>query len=230
MRTLTEGLNALQRLDLSKVARKLMEPKPEGQGWTAEQVAEAEKWYRRFLELGIRYPQESIVPNFPIDTFWHQHILDTRAYATDCDAIFGEMMHHYPYFGLNGAQDAANRDAAFDRTNELYMLHFGEDCTHMRGFTKQEVPEDCMVSLHGDDGSHVRANNREEVLLGSGCNHGGSGTGCGQGCGKKVTARHDEPALGFHPLPSQRGMALAGMNCGGGGSGTGCRQGCSRGG
>lgn len=205
---LVDGLKALKHLDLSKIKKKLMEPKPEGQGWSQAQVNEAEKWYRRFLELGVRYPDAPIVPNFPIDTFWHQHILDTRAYAADCDAIFGELLHHYPYFGLNGPEDAANRDAAFVETNRLYELHFGEDCTHMAGFAGPAIPEDCMVSLHGNDGS------KADVAMG--CGHGGSGTGCGQGCSRKV--------------PERREPALVGSNCNSGGSGTGCGQGCSRGG
>lgn len=113
-------------IDLSQVRRKLTEPEPEGKGWTAEQALDAEKWYRRFLHIIAKYPDAQPVPNLPIDAFWHQHILDTRAYARDCEMAFGRFIHHYPYFGLN--DDADERDACFDHTNELYRLEFGEDC------------------------------------------------------------------------------------------------------
>lgn len=125
-KTVNEGLYALKRLDLTQIKRKLMCPAPEGHGWTEEQTDEAEKWYRRFLELKIRYQEHRIVPNLPIDMMWHQHILDTKAYFRDCEEIFGEFVHHYPYFGMNG--DAPERDKSFDETNRLYQLIFGEDC------------------------------------------------------------------------------------------------------
>lgn len=113
-------------LDLSQVRLKLMEPEPEGKGWSQEMALDAEKWYRRFLHVILRYPEARPVPNYPIDAFWHQHILDTRAYARDCKTVFGRFIHHYPYFGLNG--DADQRDACFDETNALYRIEFGEDC------------------------------------------------------------------------------------------------------
>lgn len=116
-------------IDLSQVRRKLMEPEPEGKGWTEEAALEAEKWYRRYLHVILTHPGFKAVPNHEIDAFWHQHILDTRAYARDCDEVFGRFVHHYPYFGLNG--DADQRDECFDDTNTLYRQLFGEDCLSM---------------------------------------------------------------------------------------------------
>ena len=116
-------------LDLTQIRRKLMEPEPEGQGWSEEFALEAEKWYRRFLHVVLRYPSVRPVPNHYIDAFWHQHILDTRAYARDCHVTFGRFLHHYPYFGMNG--DAAQRNAGFDETNAVYRAEFCEDCLSM---------------------------------------------------------------------------------------------------
>ncbi|MEA2599493.1 MAG: hypothetical protein QOF89_485 [Acidobacteriota bacterium] len=113
-------------LDLSQVRRKLMEPAPEGKGWSQELALLAEKWYRRYLHIVLKHADVRPVPNHQIDDFWHQHILDTRAYARDCQSVFGRFIHHNPYFGLNG--DADERDACFDQTNALYRLEFGEDC------------------------------------------------------------------------------------------------------
>lgn len=113
-------------LDLSQVRRKLTEPEPEGKGWSEVDALRTEKWYRRFLQIILKYPDFRPVPNRQIDMFWHQHILDTRAYAHDCRTVFGRFVHHYPYFGMNG--DASQRDARFNETNALYRIEFGEDC------------------------------------------------------------------------------------------------------
>lgn len=129
---------AIAALDLTNVRHKVMEPVPEGRGWSKETASNAELWYRRFLQIVLKYPDIRPVPNNQIDDFWHQHILDTRAYARDCEVIFGRFIHHNPYFGLNG--DAAERDACYDRTNELYKSEFGEDCLSGRGEGRNCTP------------------------------------------------------------------------------------------
>ena len=178
---IAHGLQAISALDLSQIKRKIMEPCPEGKGWTEQTADEAEKWYRRFLEVCLRFPQFPAVPNRLIDDFWHQHILDTQAYAADCQEIFGEFMHHYPYFGLNG--DASERDSAFEQTDNIYKDLFGESCIA----TFEDKPNNCM----------------SPNCVGAGCNHKGSGTGCGQ----------------------RRSLRALGAGCGHKGSGTGCGQG-----
>jgi hypothetical protein len=136
---------AIATLDLSQVRRKLIEPEPEGKGWSEDVALEAERWYRRFLHIILKHPHVRPVPNHQIDEFWHQHILDTRAYAQDCETVFGRFLHHYPYFGLNG--DAAQRDACFDETNVLYRKEFGEGClsagTHGQGCSAPCAPQAC---------------------------------------------------------------------------------------
>ena len=71
--------------------------------WPKEQIDEAERLYRRFLALNLLHPGEDLVPNQLLDEFWHQHIVDTRKYAADCELLFGKLLHHDPYFGINGA-------------------------------------------------------------------------------------------------------------------------------
>jgi hypothetical protein len=149
----------IAELDLTQVIRKLSD-NPEGLDWVDEQVKLAVLWYRRFLTIILEHPDFSVVPNGPIDEVWHTHILDTHAYAADCRRVFGQYVHHYPYFGMNG--DAADRDAAFDETNRLYNERFGEDCTVMHA----------LFDSHG-------------ASTGRKCNDSGSGTGCAQRCGSK---------------------------------------------
>jgi hypothetical protein len=112
-------------MDFTMIKLKLQD-KEEGQGWSPAQCEDAEREYKRFLALKRTYPEKDIVPHRILDHFWHQHILDTEKYATDCQVIFGRFLHHYPYFGMNGEQDAQNLTDAFEETKALYKLHFSE--------------------------------------------------------------------------------------------------------
>lgn len=115
----------VSRLDFSMLKRKLTEEK----GWTPEYCDEVEGLYRKFLALNVRYPDQKICPSGPIDDFWHAHILDTRAYAEDCDCLFGAYLHHFPYFGMRDEKDRADLEAAFEESLNLFVLHFGIDPT-----------------------------------------------------------------------------------------------------
>ena len=86
----------------------------------------AEREYRRFLTLKVAFPDVTLVPSMLVDEFWHTHILDTVAYARDCDAVFGGFLHHFPHFGDYGGDDEVDMDAAFAETTTLYERTFGE--------------------------------------------------------------------------------------------------------
>ncbi|WP_443030636.1 glycine-rich domain-containing protein [Sphingomonas sp. RT2P30] len=92
-----------------------------------------ERRYRQFLALQCAYPEIKIVPTTLIDSFWHAHILDTRAYQKDCDYIFGEFLHHYPYFGLNGEDDRLNLEKSFETTCGIWLAHFDSRPDHDQG-------------------------------------------------------------------------------------------------
>lgn len=95
-------------------------------GWPIKKIILIEKWYRRFLFLIYKYPDKTIVPTKDIDMFWHYHILDTHKYISDCQAVFGEYLHHFPYFGARGKEDRRNLSKAFKETERLFRLHFNE--------------------------------------------------------------------------------------------------------
>lgn len=250
--TTANRLQALAKIDLANVRRKLMEPAPEGKGWTEEQALGAEKWYRRFLHIIIAHPDGQHVPNYTIDTFWHQHILDTRAYAKDCNDVFGHFLHHYPYFGLNG--DAKERDDCFVQTNELYMKEFGEDCTG-----KVKSNSECMSACGGNelkaeqcsvehcyalpelpklragkikgttecmsacsDSPTIKASGCAAPCVPEACSGGGTCASC------TVDGFRKEPVSTLSAKPFLERELMA-NSCGHGGSGTGCGQGCSRG-
>ncbi len=128
---------SIASINLEMVKMK-MQDKSEWQGWTSEQCDSAEVEYKRYLQLNLQFPKSSIVPNKIMDTMWHYHILDTRAYCKDSEEVFGGYFHHYPYFGMRGEQDKQNLLNSFEKTKEMYLETFKEsmirgehtDCWH----------------------------------------------------------------------------------------------------
>lgn len=112
-------------LDLDPIKIKLMDPE-EGKGWSLERADEVEKWYKRYLFLCAKYDEIPLVPVADIDDFWHQHILDTRKYAADCEWVFGYFLHHFPYFGMRGEDDAAALTSAAEDTLRIFEAEYGE--------------------------------------------------------------------------------------------------------
>ncbi len=115
----------IDALDLDPVVFGLMHPGP---GLTVMDLAEADQVvaaYRGWLKLCAWYPGEPLVPALSIDDAWHAHLADTAKYARDCQAAFGMFARCYPYYG-HDSQSAAWR-GAYQRTRDLFRLHFGTD-------------------------------------------------------------------------------------------------------
>lgn len=122
----------IQQLDLDRIIKKLTSSdtaithltKP----WSRRKSLEAVQQYKRYLWIIYRYQKKYkfLPPSAEIDLIWHAHILDTKAYAKDCQKIFGRLLHHNPYFGLNGKKDRKNLIKAFQETQNLYQQEFGE--------------------------------------------------------------------------------------------------------
>lgn len=120
-----EALSKLEGIDLSMVRMKLADT-DEGPGWADAKTHAVEREYRRFLALHLLYPGAAIVPCGVVDEMWHAHILDTQAYEADTRKSFGFFLHHFPYFGLRGEQDARDLAVAYEQTLDLYEQSFGE--------------------------------------------------------------------------------------------------------
>lgn len=114
----------VKSIDFTQLKEKLMDP-TEGKGWSKDECDTIELLYKDFLILMWMHPNEYIVPNKVIDEFWHAHILDTRKYHADCDLIFGEYLHHFPYFGLRGEEDKKDLEDTFSETKKLWIREFG---------------------------------------------------------------------------------------------------------
>ncbi|WP_125780454.1 glycine-rich domain-containing protein [Pseudoalteromonas rubra] len=104
----------LNELDLSKVIHRLKTTT----GATNDQCALAEALYRQFLTLKARYPNTQIAPPQVADDVWHEHLTDTVSYHNDCNALFGEYLHHIP--------DEDNQDA-WQTAVRLYQSEFNVD-------------------------------------------------------------------------------------------------------
>lgn len=115
------ALALVSSIDLSKISAKLQSH----YGVSGDDVEVMSDLYRKWLALHMCYPNAELTPNELLDEYWHAHILDTRAYSRDCEKLFGFYLHHYPYFGLEGDEQA--RDAGFDLTNALFKKHFGAE-------------------------------------------------------------------------------------------------------
>jgi hypothetical protein len=122
-RGIAEMYQAIDELDFSRIKMKLMHRRD---GVIAlRQVERAEEGYRQFLKLAAKYPDAPLVPSEEVDEFWHMHILDTQRYGADCERIFGYMIHHDPYSGLDGAQDEARHFLLAAASDEMTAREFG---------------------------------------------------------------------------------------------------------
>jgi hypothetical protein len=115
---------AIDELDFGRIKAKMLH-RQRGESTTPEAVAQAEQGYRQFLKMAAKYPDMPVVPSEAVDEFWHMHILDTQRYATDCERIFGYMLHHDPYVGIEGPEDEARLFAMAAVSNALAAQEFG---------------------------------------------------------------------------------------------------------
>jgi hypothetical protein len=120
---LSESFQRIASLNLEALKFKLVQA---GGEWTVDRADVAERQYKRFLMLAAKYRTQKLVPAGDIDAFWHHHILDTHAYSADCAFALGFFLHHWPYSGTMGIQDAQALRANLARTAELYSAEFGE--------------------------------------------------------------------------------------------------------
>ena len=124
-KTLEQTIAAIHALDLTPIKFKASR-KEDGYGWSTSYADQMEVAYKRYLILHAKHPELTLAPEQDVDRFWHMHILDTRKYAADCEATFGYFLHHFPYLGLRGEDDAKALEAAFQQMQQLLAEEFGE--------------------------------------------------------------------------------------------------------
>jgi hypothetical protein len=116
-----EVWDAVQTLDLHSVTSQLLNRK----GWSPDRVAAAVRRYRGFLYLTLARVVRDICPTEEVDEVWHQHILNTKQYAADCERLGGEFIHHFPSSGADPAESETLADLFFS-TWVAYETEFGE--------------------------------------------------------------------------------------------------------
>lgn len=113
---------AILALNLEPIMVKAME-----EGMSFEKATRGALELRRFYALYKKYGDSTISPSKFMDEMWHYHILDTMNYGPDCETMFGQFLHHFPYLGLRGGSDKQEVDETFERTKQLYFREFGEE-------------------------------------------------------------------------------------------------------
>jgi hypothetical protein len=130
-------------IDFSSIRFKLMHQE-HGCSWSSEKTKQAEALYKGYLALLLAYRSEGIVlaPPQIADEYWHHHILDTKKYFRDCESIFGEYLHHFPYFGLRSEEDANDLKDSGELTHKLLRQHFRDHPDFLCAFDCL-TPGDC---------------------------------------------------------------------------------------
>lgn len=227
-------MQRINSIDLDPIKFKLMD-KAEGQGWSRGYVDHLASEYRKMLYMMTSQSRVPVVPNKDLDEFWHTHILDTRKYAEDCAQTFGRFVHHFPYLGMRGEEDAQLLQTSFGATKSLYETLFGEtyNLRVVQGASDCENCGSCGSSCGVCSSSGTCGGQGKEAMKGlvmklqgkggaSDCENCGS---CASSCGVGSSAKgeyevdmHTRPTL----APSQGRHTLAlvtGAKCDSGGGG-----------
>merc|ERR1712232_106678 len=80
--------------------------------------------YLRFLQLIAESPRMELVAPTDVDLVWHEHILDTKNYAVDCNNLFGRLLHHRR---ARSAADVAEIPLGYERSKRAYAIRFGKE-------------------------------------------------------------------------------------------------------
>lgn len=128
----TKQRRQIEKMNFDRIKKKLCSRQTDithsSKPWSPKKASLAIQQYKRYLWVLKKYQTSHrfLPPSAEIDLIWHSHILDTKAYVRDCQQIFGQILHHDPYFGLNGKKDRSKLFKAFETTQKLYFAEFGE--------------------------------------------------------------------------------------------------------
>ncbi len=101
--------------------------------WSPTHAEALEAAYRRFLYLFAKHPKQTFVPwSNDLDLFWHEHILDTRKYAEDCNEVLGFFLHHDPNIRHTPSVEDRARRETIRLFREEYTGHTSAPPSRMR--------------------------------------------------------------------------------------------------
>ncbi|MBF4448402.1 hypothetical protein ERJ76_22590, partial [Vibrio anguillarum] len=136
----TEALAIAKTWNFNLAIQKLIESSPER--WDLVRTKKAVLDYQRYMAVTKALGGIQLVPNGDIDEIWHMHILDTRAYMRDCDTLFGEYLHHYPYFGMLGEENQRQWLDVQAQSEQLWQRLFDEPL-YRNDSVAQKCPQVC---------------------------------------------------------------------------------------
>src|ERR1700722_4186350 len=123
--TLEKAIAYIKALDLSHLVKKITHKNYFLPRWTEEDALFGIHLYKNFLILLRKYPKKTFVPTREIDEIWHNHILATKQYHQDSQAVFGYYYHHDP----TDPDDNEMHEklvTLFEQTKIFYFKEFGE--------------------------------------------------------------------------------------------------------
>lgn len=155
----------IEELDLSLVEYRLMTKL----GWAKDRTANAVQGYREFLQQ-VKDAGKGAYhrpPSDDVDEVWHAHILHTKQYEADCNAIFGYFFNHHP-----DKPKKAKDDSTSSCGGDVCIIDAGSD---------QPVGLWQTICSWFDFGCGADADgDRADAGCGG---DGGGDAGCGGGCG-----------------------------------------------
>jgi len=140
----SRAMNIVSGWNFDLATQKLVESKPET--WNTERAKKAVENYKRYMAITKAIGGFQLVPNAEIDEIWHMHILDTRAYTKDCTELFGEYLHHFPYFGMLGEENKRQWRSVQNESEALWQEMFGE-VLYQSGDDAQKCPQACPCNI-----------------------------------------------------------------------------------
>lgn len=135
-----EAMSVVETWEFTLAVEKLMDSEPAK--WSEEKCNAAVRDYKRYMAVTKALGGIQLVPNAEIDEIWHMHILDTRAYMKDCEELFGEFLHHYPYFGMLNEENKQQWVDVQNTSEKLWNSLFGEPL-YKSGNSPQKCPQVC---------------------------------------------------------------------------------------
>lgn len=135
-----EAMSVVETWEFTFAVEKLMDSEPAK--WSEEKCNAAVRDYKRYMAVTKALGGIQLVPNSEIDEIWHMHILDTRAYMKDCEELFGEFLHHYPYFGMLNDENKQQWVDVQNTSEKLWNSLFGEPLYKSES-SPQKCPQVC---------------------------------------------------------------------------------------
>ncbi|CAE6948684.1 CBWD5, partial [Symbiodinium sp. CCMP2456] len=108
MRRFNASAEKVKALDMAAVVAVLVQR----DGYSPTKAAELAEEYRKYLALVGTGLQP--VPSKKVDDAWHAHILNTKNYAADTQALFGHFLHHEPANLLLNEQGLQEQKSSMD--------------------------------------------------------------------------------------------------------------------